>query len=440
MSVTYRGKKFKVKKVKGSGLHLNLRKKKIEDISQISGLDEHSDLVSLNLDENQITEITGLSNLRDLRVLSLSDNQIIEITGLSNLRNLRVLSLSNNKIAEIKGLENLINLKELDLRKNQISEIKGLDNLMNLDKLILSRNNISELKGLESLVNLSFLGLHYNPVFDWIEEDLGIFGLAKTAVKYCARKTGKNRFNLEEVEIFLTLKKEEISTAVQKKEYYKVMKILREAHDEVKLDDRSLYYNFFGEFLWDYPQIFEKKSFLNEYYPDLKFFLTEKKVVQMETYVINKYCTYENEEVLTSFYGKLFSHKMVYTGRIHFTNFRVFVFGTKEEQSQSGPFIIGSNIPSLIESIIRGSIRKHIKKKGRELMSKYGGAGDIPSFGYQFPLINAKKVARKNNLGITCNLDNHQFDMGICPAQLNNENEQELSERIKYLAAIIPDT
>ena len=66
MSVTYKGKKFKVKNVKGSGLHLDLRRKKIDDISQISGLDELVDLVLLNLNENQITEISGVAILSDL--------------------------------------------------------------------------------------------------------------------------------------------------------------------------------------------------------------------------------------------------------------------------------------------------------------------------------------------------------------------------------------
>ena len=74
MSVTYKNKKFKVKSVKNSGLYLDLRKKKIADISQINGVDNFSDLFSLYLDENQINEITGLENLRNLHFLSLSDN------------------------------------------------------------------------------------------------------------------------------------------------------------------------------------------------------------------------------------------------------------------------------------------------------------------------------------------------------------------------------
>lgn len=415
MHVEYKGKKFKIKNVKGSGLHLDLRKKKIEDISQISGLDEFSDLVSLYLDENQITEITGLSNLRNLHFLSLSDN----------------------KIAEIKGLENLINLKNLDLGRNQISEIKGLENQTNLEQLNLTYNEISELKGLENLTNLNLVRFFSNPVFDWIEEELGTFSLAKTAVKYCARRTGKERFNLEEVENFITLKKEEISTLVPEKEYYKVMKILKEVYNEVKIDDGTLYYKFFGEFLWKFPQLFEKKKFVNEYMPQLGYIFSEKQGFQMETYIINHYCTYQNEEVLSSFSGKIKSHQMIYEGRIHITGFRIFVFGKKEEQSNR-PYFIPVGV-GLIANIIKNAVLMSIKAEGKALMNKYGRVGDIPSFGYQFPLTNIvrNEVVDDKCLKISCNVGNNNFKMKIYPKQLENENEKELSERIKHISSII---
>lgn len=417
MHVEYKGKKFKIKNVKGSGLHLDLRKKKIEDISQISGLDEFSDLVSLNLDENQITEITGLSNLRNLHFLSLSDN----------------------KIAEIKGLENLINLKNLDLGRNQISEIKGLENQTNLEQLNLTYNEISELKGLENLTNLNLVRLFHNPVFDWIEEELGTFGLAKTVVKYCARRTGKERLNLEEVENFITLKKEEISNTVQAKEYYKVMKILRGVHDEVKLDDSTLFFKFFGEFLWDFPKLFEQKKFVSEYMSEISYIFTEKQGFQMETYIINHYCTYQNEEVLTSFSGKIKSHQMIYEGRIHITGFRIFVFGKKEEQSNI-PYFIPVGV-GFIANIIKSAVLMGIKAEGKALLNKYGRVGDIPSFGYQFPLLNIvrNEVVDDKCLKISCNLGNSSFNMKIYPKQLENEDRKELSERIKFISSIIQE-
>lgn len=54
----------------------------------------------------------------ELRLKKISD--ITEIKGLENLTNLERLILDHNKITEIKGLENLIALRELDLRFNPI--------------------------------------------------------------------------------------------------------------------------------------------------------------------------------------------------------------------------------------------------------------------------------------------------------------------------------
>jgi hypothetical protein len=67
---------------------------------------------------------------------------ISEIMGMGNLTNLQELILDHNKIREIQGLENLTQLRELDLRFNEITEIKGLAYLTNLQKLYLKGNPI----------------------------------------------------------------------------------------------------------------------------------------------------------------------------------------------------------------------------------------------------------------------------------------------------------
>ena len=409
MSVLYRGKKFKVKKVKGSGLHLNLNRKKIVDISQVIGLEELSDLIFLDLSENQITEISGLSNLKNLRTLLLSGNQI----------------------TEIKGLDNLINLENLTLVRNQITKINGLNNLENLKRLELSFNNISELHGLEYLKNLEILLLFNNPVFGWIKENLGSFRLAKVAVKFCARKKGTELFNLEEVEKILALKEQQIMTAVHEKEYHNVMKILRDVHNEVKLDESTLFYKFLGEFLWKFPKLFEKKKFMNEYMAEIDYIVNKKQGFQLEVYVINNYCTYENEEVLSSFYGKIDSHNMEYEGRIHITNFRIFLFGKKDDTNKPIFLPFGG--------LIVGIVRDAMRAEGKRMMSKYGRGEDIPGFGYQFPLINVNKIYEGDkNFKVWCYVGSNTFKMKISPKQLKGENEKELSERIEYITSLIP--
>jgi Leucine-rich repeat (LRR) protein len=59
---------------------------------------------SLNLSSigiQDITEIQGLSELTDLENLDLSNNSIRVVSGISELTNLKVLDLNNNKVSKI---------------------------------------------------------------------------------------------------------------------------------------------------------------------------------------------------------------------------------------------------------------------------------------------------------------------------------------------------
>ncbi|MFX1520481.1 MAG: leucine-rich repeat domain-containing protein, partial [Promethearchaeota archaeon] len=93
--VIYRGKKYKVKK--GT---LEIRFKKVPDISEIEGLESLTDLKELILDHNKIREIKGLDHLKNLKELDLRHNEITEIRGLENLTNLKKVYLSGNPLCE----------------------------------------------------------------------------------------------------------------------------------------------------------------------------------------------------------------------------------------------------------------------------------------------------------------------------------------------------
>ena len=134
MKVIYKGKKYKVKRDRFTGLTLNLSKKGIVDIC----------------------EIEGLYALSKLETLILENNQISEIKGLENLTNLEKLNLNNNQISEIKGLENLTSLQTLYLNGNKITEIKNLDYLTNLEMLFVNNNNFNDITGILQLKKLSY--------------------------------------------------------------------------------------------------------------------------------------------------------------------------------------------------------------------------------------------------------------------------------------------
>ncbi|GMM37843.1 hypothetical protein DASC09_051680 [Saccharomycopsis crataegensis] len=83
-------------------------------------------LVSLNLEYNDIRKIENLGGLLNLEWLSLKDNEIENIEGL-NLPKLKYLNISQNRLRAIDNLQSLKVLEELDIsRSYYLKSIVGL--------------------------------------------------------------------------------------------------------------------------------------------------------------------------------------------------------------------------------------------------------------------------------------------------------------------------
>ena len=164
ISILFKGKRIKLKKKDLEMKVLNLKKKKIDSISNLAGFEEFSDLEALILDNNRLTEIEMILNLTNLKYLSLKKNRIHNIKSLEGLPNLIELDLTGNEIINISGLEHLPNLQVLRLGNNKILEINNLEYLHNLEVLILENNHITEIKNLEKLNNLTCLNLNDNEI------------------------------------------------------------------------------------------------------------------------------------------------------------------------------------------------------------------------------------------------------------------------------------
>ncbi|XP_040604701.1 dynein regulatory complex subunit 3 [Mesocricetus auratus] len=101
---------------------------------------------------------------KDVLSLQLDFQNILRIDNLWQFENLQKLQLNNNIIERIEGLENLIHLVWLDLSFNNIETIEGLDTLVNLEDLSLSNNRISKMDSLDALVKLQVLSLGNNQI------------------------------------------------------------------------------------------------------------------------------------------------------------------------------------------------------------------------------------------------------------------------------------
>lgn len=155
--------------------------------------DSLSNLVFLDLYDNQIDRISNLDGLKSLTVLLLGKNRITDISGIVSLKNtLRVLDLHGNKISnisqkicrlqELKSLNlagnllkqispndfrELFSLKELNLKRNRIKKITGFDDLRNLERLWLCHNDLQKVEDMSCVakaVNLKEVTIENNPV------------------------------------------------------------------------------------------------------------------------------------------------------------------------------------------------------------------------------------------------------------------------------------
>lgn len=95
-------------------------------ISNLQPLEKLSNLETLNLVGCQISDITSISKLSNLQFLFLSDNNIQNITDISKLTKLQYLSLDNNKINDVSPLLYLSNLTDLEISNNQITDSSPL--------------------------------------------------------------------------------------------------------------------------------------------------------------------------------------------------------------------------------------------------------------------------------------------------------------------------
>ena len=136
-----------------------------------SWVSDPNDLNNINIEKEirrQLKKPTGELTKADLgkvEGLCLNGNQLTDLKGLENLTQLVFLQLIDNQLTEVpKGLEKLTQLTHLNLMNNQLTDVSGLEKLTQLKELLLSDNKLTELpKVLEELTQLKVLALKDNP-------------------------------------------------------------------------------------------------------------------------------------------------------------------------------------------------------------------------------------------------------------------------------------
>lgn len=158
-----------IKSVEGlencTNLHtLNLSDNKISDISPLADLNEN--LTWLDLDNNEISNISPLSKLKNLNALTVSNNKILDISSLGNLKNLKSLYIYGNNISDVLTLKDLTQLEELSIAYNKVNDISPISSLTNLKNLYVNHNEISNISPLTNFKGLEMLSLADNDITD----------------------------------------------------------------------------------------------------------------------------------------------------------------------------------------------------------------------------------------------------------------------------------
>ena len=143
---------------------LDARDKGIRDLT---GLQFATNLIRLNLRDNQISDLSPLAGLINLRELRLDHNfQPSDLSPLAGLINLEVLDFTFN-VSDLSPLAGLINLEYLHFTDTNVSDFSPLAGLINLESLGFSRTPIiSDISPLAGLVNLKFIGSWGNAISD----------------------------------------------------------------------------------------------------------------------------------------------------------------------------------------------------------------------------------------------------------------------------------
>ena len=136
------------------------------NISDLTGLENATNLTWLWLHYNSISDISPLAGLNKLTSLLLNNNSITDISPLAGLNKLTNLWLHHNSISDISPLAGLNKLTRLLLDSNSITDISPLAELNKLTNLGLRRNSISDISPLAGLTNLGILDLGNNSISD----------------------------------------------------------------------------------------------------------------------------------------------------------------------------------------------------------------------------------------------------------------------------------
>lgn len=106
------------------------------------------------------------SDVESIRYLQAFDKRISSLEGIQYLTNLVSLEVTENQIVDLSPIKGLINLKQLSVGQNKIVDLSPISNLQKLDLLDLHTNQIQDISVIKNLPRLKYIYLFGNPIND----------------------------------------------------------------------------------------------------------------------------------------------------------------------------------------------------------------------------------------------------------------------------------
>ncbi len=143
---------------------LNLSWNYVHDLAPLLSL---TNLTALWLKANALETAPSLGHMTRLARLDLADNRISDLGPLLGLKSLQSLDVSGNPVANLDSLSGLTNLLELNVGNLSLTKLDSLACFTNLTSLLLYQNKFSDIGPLRNLMTLRYVDLSGNPVTDW---------------------------------------------------------------------------------------------------------------------------------------------------------------------------------------------------------------------------------------------------------------------------------
>lgn len=147
------------------------------EISDLEGLQYFDNLISVDLEGNNLSNLETLSQMKKLELVNISYNAIngekLEdmLSEMGSIQNLECVRLYNNRLVNIDFLTkigNISNYTHIEMDNNEINNISMLKNATSLYFLDLSDNRITDVSPLKDLKELTFyLDLRDNCIIDY---------------------------------------------------------------------------------------------------------------------------------------------------------------------------------------------------------------------------------------------------------------------------------